>query len=666
MRIHFLLYFVFISFISVAQDKAPAKFGKISAADFSNKVYSVDSNANAVVIADVGSSQIVGNSKGWFSLEFKHFRRVHILNKNGYGEANVEIPLYVSNNSEENLDDLKAYTYNIENGKVVETKLEKGSIFKDKPSKNWEIRKFTFPGIKEGSIIEYQYTVTSDFLFNLQPWSFQGGSPVLWSEYNLRIPEFLGYVFLSQGYRQFDVNDRKSSNERYNIRDTRGTGATENYTLPASVTDYHWVMKNVPALKAEPFTSTLSNHISRITFQLSEFRYPLTYRKIMGSWQDVAKQLTDDEDFGASLYKNNNWIGEYIDPVIKGENDPLVKAQKVYAFVRDHYTCTSHYGKYLSESLKNIAKKRNGSVADINLLLIAMLNYADVKTKPVILSTRDNGYAYELYPVMERINYVVAQANIGDKQYLLDASEPRLGFGKLTPECYNGPARVIDELGTLLPLYSDSLMERKLSSVLINTDEKGNVKGTIQSVLGYYESLETRNKIKENGRDNFFKEIQKSFGQETELENKTVDSLDNFEMPVTIKYDFKFEPDDQNTIYINPFFGEAYKTNPFKSAERFYPVEMPYASDETVVFTLIIPEGYVVDELPKSIRMALNEQGDGKFEYLISETGGTISMRSRLTLKRAYYQAEEYELLREFFNQVVKKEAEQIVLKKKK
>ena len=113
-------------------------------------------------------------------------------------------------------------------------------------------------------------------------------------------------------------------------------------------------------------------------------------------------------------------------------------------------------------------------------------------------------------------------------------------------------------------------------------------------------------------------------------------------------------------------FGEGYKENPFKSAQRYYPVEMPYASDETYIFNMIVPDGYVVDELPKSVIVKLNDAGDGQFEYIVSETNGTISMRSRIQLKRAYYQPAEYELLREFFNMVVKKHNEQIVLKKKK
>jgi hypothetical protein len=61
----------------------------------------------------------------------------------------------------------------------------------------------------------------------------------------------------------------------------------------------------------------------------------------------------------------------------------------------------------------------------------------------------------------------------------------------------------------------------------------------------------------------------------------------------------------------------------------------------------------------------LNEDDDGMFEYRISESNGTISLRSRLRIKRSYFVSEEYEMLREFFNLIVKKHSEQIVFKKK-
>jgi hypothetical protein len=92
------LFFMILSFlllpgIIISQDKATVKFGSVTEKDFATKVYPIDSNANAVVIADIGSSNIEGNSKGWFSLVFRHYKRVHILNKNGYDIADVSIYL---------------------------------------------------------------------------------------------------------------------------------------------------------------------------------------------------------------------------------------------------------------------------------------------------------------------------------------------------------------------------------------------------------------------------------------------------------------------------------------------------------------------------------------------------------------------------------------------
>src|SRR4051812_23597129 len=84
-----------VTLTSAAQEKSPVKFGKIAPADFTIKqVY--DSGANAVVIADIGNSVFEGNSKGWFSLNYKRFRRVKILNKNGFDAASVKIPLYIN------------------------------------------------------------------------------------------------------------------------------------------------------------------------------------------------------------------------------------------------------------------------------------------------------------------------------------------------------------------------------------------------------------------------------------------------------------------------------------------------------------------------------------------------------------------------------------------
>jgi len=660
---------IFFAAACFAQEKSPCKFGKVNPADFQMKVYTIDSNANAVVLSDVGSSEIEGNNKSWFSLSYKRYTRIHILNKNGYDAANVEIQLYKDGNDEEQLDNLKAVTYNLENGAVKETKLEKSNVFKDKVDEHWIVKKFTLPNVKEGSIIEFSYEIKSEYIRNLQPWAFQGENPVLWSEYNASIPQFFSYAFLSQGYRQFDIRDKKDRNVNFAVRETRSAEATDNYNFSAGVTDYRWVMKNVPALKEESFTSTLKNHISKIEFQLTAYQEPLHYKNILGTWYDLGKNLKEYENFGQQLDKNNNWLGDIEKPLIAGSKTDIEKAERIYNYLRDNFTCTARGNLYMSKSLKEISKSRNGNEAEINLLLTAMLKYADIKADPVILSTRSHGYTNPLYPLLTRFNYVISHAVISNKEYYFDASVPRLGFGKLMSYCYNGHARIIDDNMTPVEFNPDSLKEKKVSSIFLVNDENGNIKGTMQQSLGYIESLNIRDDIKEKGQEAFVKEIQKvyqGYGESAEVKNPVFDSLNTYDEKVGIKYDVLIKNNKEDIIYFNPMFGEAYKNNPFKSAIRNYPVEMPYTSDETFIMNMEVPNGYAVDELPKPMRMKMNEEGDASFEYLIQQQDNLVSMRMRVVMKRTYFAPDEYDMLREFFNMIVKKQSEQIVFKKKK
>jgi hypothetical protein len=659
-----------IAFISqsylYAQDKLSLKFGKISPADFDLSQQKFDTSTGGVYIADVGSSQFEGNTKGWFSLIYKRHARIKILKKEAFNLADVSIPLYFNGNDEEKLSNVKAATYHLENGQVITTKLEESAIFKDKLNKHVLVKKFTLPAVKENCIIEFSYTVTSDFLFNLQPWEFQGEHPRLWSEYNVNMPEFFNYVFLAQGSQKFDINTNKESHGSFSIIEPGGTGTDNRYNLAGLVVQKQWVMKNVPPLKEEPYTTSVNNHIAKIEFQLSQYRFPNTAPKdIMGSWAKASEDLIKHEDFGATLIKNNNWLDDDIKKITTNATTNIEKAQKIFAYIRDNFTCTGN-GRYLSTALKNTFKSRNGSVADLNLLLIAMLKHENIEAEPVLLSTRSHGYTHELYPLMDRFNYVIVRVKDNNQTYYLDASKPRIGFNYLPIHCYNGHSRVINAESQPVYLDADSVRERKTTFVNFLIDEKGKHTGSFTTNLGYYESLNIREKIAEKGKDDFFKTIKSSYSDHFELGNFQVDSLANYEKPVSIKHNISLKDiGDEEIIYFNPMLSEGYKNNYFKSAERAYPVEMPYTMDETYVMNMIIPNGYEVDELPKSTRVALNEN-EGSFEYIIQKQDNLVQMRSRIQLKKANFFAEDYEGLRNFFDHVVKKHSEQIVFKKKK
>lgn len=202
---------------SNAQDTSSVKFGQVSARDFDLPKNRFDTGTSAVIIADIGSSSIEANPQGWFSLIYKRYTRIKILGKNGLGTAQKIIRLYSDGETAEKLDNVKASTYNLEDGKVRETVLDNSSIFTEQRAKKVIEKKFALPAVKEGSIIEYSYTISSSFLHNLQPWVFQGDYPCLWSEYEVYIPQYFRYVFLSQGYLPYSINSQSVEHKLFTI-----------------------------------------------------------------------------------------------------------------------------------------------------------------------------------------------------------------------------------------------------------------------------------------------------------------------------------------------------------------------------------------------------------------------------------------------------------------
>src|SRR5690606_9308808 len=172
------------------------------------------------------------------------------------------------------------------------------------------------------------------------------------------------------------------------------------------------------------------------------------------------------------------------------------------------------------------------------------------------------------YPDLSSYNYVVIRLKINGKEFWLDASDPLLGFNHILPKCYNGSARVIgDEYGEIL-LNSKNYQETSLSMVIIANDNKGKWVGSVRYEPGKYESYNDREEIKDKGVEDYLKKIEKSFGGDITISEPAVDSLKSYDGPIRIRYGLNMNLSDENLIYINPMFGEAWKKNPFASANR--------------------------------------------------------------------------------------------------
>ncbi|MBO9729998.1 MAG: DUF3857 domain-containing protein [Chitinophaga sp.] len=652
---------------ATAQDPAKMKFGKVDKQEFTIEKFDKDTGAHAIVLSEIGSSKFETDGND-LRLVYKVHRRIKVVDKNGYDVATVEVPLYKSETQEEKLQNLKAAAYNLENGEVVETKMDSKSVFSDKQDKSVMVKKFTLPAVKEGTIVEYTYTITSPYYRHLRSWDFQGEYPRLWSEYSVSIPEYFDYMLIPQGYEKYVVKTKDYSRSTFTFRNEShgGAGPSQTVTVTPNITNYKWALKDVPAIHSESFITTTDNYVNRMEFQLSAYNWPDQPRKpVQSTWDQLMKDMLKDPDMAGALDNNNGFLAGTVDELVKDAKTNREKAQKIFTWVRDNFTCTSYHALWMRKSLKTVFNTKSGTVADINILLVAMLKKAGLFASPAILSTRSNGYVYQFYPLYTRFNYVVATVNLGDENITLDASHPLLGFCRLPSECYNGAARTVDEFATPIALGADSLKEQKFTSVMLGKIKDGMMEGSFMQRPTYFESYAVRNKVKEKGQDEFFKQIGKSYTGDMELKNKEIEDLKNLEDPVMVKYEFDMQLGNEDILYINPMLGEAYKSNPFKSMERKFPVEMTSVSDEVYSFNMDVPDGYVIDELPKPTIANFNEN-EGQFQYLIQQAENHIQLRCRIKLNKANFGPDDYPTLREFFDLIVKKQAEQIVLKKKK
>jgi hypothetical protein len=343
-----------IGFKALSQNQTAApktvKYGKIAPEEFNTKLTGVDSAASGVALFDIGN--------GWFEISpktnrliyvFERHTRYKIINKQSYDLANLEIQLYRNNGAETSLDYLDGATYNMENGKTEVSKINKDAKFSEKKDKNYTLKKFTLPNVKEGSVIEFKYRLKSDFIFTLRPWYFQKEVPVLYSEYKVRIPEYFNYKQTAGGYVYLNPT-KKPVNESFAI----GTDRIETTSQ-----EIRFIAEQVPGLKSEAFITTMDDYISKIEFELSSTKYPGdVYRDYTETWQKIIKGLKEDENFGGFI-SNRSYNKTLAQSIIKTEKNPDSIVNLLFKYVKDNIKWNDDYSLYTSATNpKSIFEKK--------------------------------------------------------------------------------------------------------------------------------------------------------------------------------------------------------------------------------------------------------------------------------------------------------------------
>ncbi len=668
-----------IFFMSFSQ-KAPEKFGKISKADFGPKYCPIDSNAHAYFIFDYGlsdfkyfqtkvSSSDVAKSRKGFQLYFTRHFRIKIVDNQGFPWANIEIPLY-HDGDEERVTNIKAYTYNLENDKIVKTKLDKKGILIEKTSKYWNTEKFAMLNVREGSIIEIKYTIVSDYYFNLREWYFQKTIPVLQSEYHVSMPEYFNFNQTQKGYFPIQM-ERDGRQEDITItyhQKAEGSSVKEQtYTNTYNYREdiLHFYAKGIPAFPIEKYLRTKDNYLSKVEFELQYTKFPNSPIKYYTtSWKDINNVLLGSHNFGKELSKASH-LKKEVEILKNCGQEGYMLLNSAFNHVKSKLAWNGYKSKYVTESLSKAYKTGGGNCADINLNLVVLLRELGFNAYPVLLSTQEHGIIHPSHPSISRFNYVIAMVRLYDKTYLLDATDPCSEINLLPIRCLNDKGRIINKAGGEWVNLADYRPYSSIEVRKVTIDKDLVLSGTNNRRLKDYAAYECKKKIKEckNVRE-YEASIDKQDGNLT-IGGMEISGLDTMKKSINISYQFTENNyiDKTNDIaFFSPAFQSFISENPFKLDKREYPVEFNYPYSVRQIYVFTIPENYEVSEIPKPVVVKMPDNS-AKFIYNINQMGNTVNLSLMFSIKKTLFLPEEYMAIKNFYQKVIDKQKELIVLK---
>ncbi|WP_461452048.1 DUF3857 domain-containing protein [Mucilaginibacter sp.] len=653
-----LLIFTLITAVSKAQDFT---YGTFKQEDINMKSYALDTSAHAVVLNEYGNSLINETNDEYIKLIYTYHIKIKIFDNSGYGEGKVEIPIYNNDDDTEDVENIKGITtYTDDNGLIKTVELDPKKVYRSIDNKHWSILKFVMPGIKNGCIIEYSYTIYSRFFENFHSWYFQSDIPKIHSEYEVHIPGFWNYNAALTGPLRLTTNKAEVE------KDCFSSGGAK-----CDCSHIIYAIDNVPAFIEEADMTSAKNFKSAINFELSEFQNPYDGIKhsMAKEWKDVDYTLIHDDDFGGQL-KRTSLLKERITPIIAGETDDLKKAKIIYQYIQKNMKWNDFNAIESEGGIKKALDNHTGNIADINISLTTALTAAGLDAQPVLLSTRDNGAINKLYPMITGFNYTITKVTIGDKSYFLDASDPLLPFGMLPLKCINDQGRVmnIDK-----PSYwVDMTTPQKRNSTYqfnLTLQPDGKIKGTMIHYSMGYEAYLKRKEIKKfNSVDEYVEDMDTKSLKFKILKSDIV-GIDSLDGPIAETYEIEiqaYKNTDHDHLTFDPFIINRLVTNPYKLVDRNYPVDIGMPSTDRYTLTLHLPDGYVIDNAPQTKNIKLPNSG-GNFitDYHADDTGTSFTFSNVIQFNKSIYQSVEYPYLKEFFNEVILSEKGELTFKKK-
>lgn len=567
--------------------------GKVSEAECAMTTYPLDTAAAALVLFEDHTLKIDFDvSEGVPLMYTFHRERVKILKEEEKDRCDFEF--YVSRDPDdlESLTNISVVTYNLENGKVVSTKLPRNNIFRTRENDHYDKVTFAAQNVKVGSVVEIQFNRCTARFRDIPDFYFQRNIPVNKCVYTLKLPRWLQFKAITRGETSYSI---KESSEGGLDLGTFFPGNT------LDVTEYTAV--DIRSLDREPGLYCPRQYRSSMSVVVSGLRFPSLYKDYSTTWDDVDKQVLDSPIIGQ--IKANCRFEKEVDQALQGKETPQEQLAAIIALVRGKVQWNESFRLVPAEASK-VLRDRSGDSADINALVASAARHAGFNVAPVLLRCRSNGILMNILPDTDAFDKMILRFELSDGTALyVDAADPDGWFNLLPDNDLVTQARVVplDGPGYWVDL---SNLSRNVTQYTVSAEltPDGVMKGTAKAAYAGVPSYEFKEAVRKlDSEEKILELLEKECS--AEVEDFVSEGLDEYSDHASMQYSFERSCDvTGETVFVNPFLEHFHSQTLFRAEERKLPVDFQYQEQIIYSFRLILPEGYTVEQIPERRRIA--------------------------------------------------------------
>ena len=664
---------VFSAPSAMAQGEVNMKFGKPAKEELQMTVYAPEPDAEAVVLCRLTDVSYTIQSSGYL-VDYREKVRIKVLRPTGVRHATVTIPCLSNeqqkgtvsvmkrrltlnafgggemfnddetgsatstlsdNNAEETVEDLKATAYNLENGKVVKSRLKSSDVVTERVDDGLQQVRFTVPDVREGTVVEYEYCLHSGLFYQLHDWYAQCEIPVAYARLDMVIPAYLIYNIEEQGIQRL-TGTCVTNSMRYKLE-------SDPLAAPKVVNTNHYtyVGRGLKGLPKDDYVWALNSYCAGITAELKTFCLPTTmHMPYVTSWEQVDRILLEDPDLGAQQDDHSPLRDELTAAGVASVTDEQQRAAAVCQLVLGRVKWNGKYSLW-PQNTKETVKQGGGSNADINMLLIQSLRDAGLKACPVVLRERDKGMLpYNFASLHKLTTFVVAVTLANGQLCCVDASSAG-GYLNVLPEVLLVDRARLLSKDRVSPWVNLQQLSRSLVTTVVDgtLTADGVFKGTQTTLLRGNAAL-AHNRQKGHTQA-FVPEVK----EETTFERQCEVS--------------------GGTIRMSPFATPPMPVNPFSDVQRTIPVEFPSQKTHQIVVNITLPEGYQLVGQPEQVSAVTPDKGvSGRM--MVSGVSGKVQVKYELNINKVAHADKNYDELRGIFDLLSKSSQQLLEISNKK